>query len=306
MKIVTKIILVVLFIFSATGWVNAATSMETFARFSSNWLANDCVAPDWCDSLDANIDGTVNLDDFLVFLDDWLGEEDLANIVWVSVDTDGFSGEISKYETTNLQYVAFLNEQVDSGLIVVHANGNVYSADDTNCSTAYIATSTASQYSQILYSNGQFSGVTRDGFDMSNHPVTSVTWYGAKAFCSYYGYSLPTESQWEAIADYEGNHYACGDIINSTLANYNLNNPLGLTYQPYTTPVNFYPSYGYGVNDMAGNVWEWTDTVLESNPDSRVTKGGGWAGDYYFCSIAGSKSITASCCGEALGFRVCR
>ena len=46
--------------------------------------------------------------------------------------------------------------------------------------------------------------------------MTYVTWYGATAICNYYGYRLPTELEWQAVADYEGEfNYGCGiDIDN--------------------------------------------------------------------------------------------
>lgn len=120
----------------------------------------------------------------------------------------------------------------------------------------YFDTSEYSSESQITY-NGvdEFSVRTRDGYDMSNHPVVEVSWYGAVTFCNYYGFRLPTEWEWQAVADFDGTFtYGCGTTIDHTKANYDMDNPLNLSDEPYTSPVAHYPSFGYGMNDMAGNV----------------------------------------------------
>ena len=57
--------------------------------------------------------------------------------------------------------------------------------------------------------------------DFENHPVTFVSWYGAMAFAAHYGWRLPTEWEWQAVADYDGSYtYGCGTEINSKIANY--------------------------------------------------------------------------------------
>ncbi len=162
-------------------------------------------------------------------------------------------------------------------------------------------------YSQIIYSDGTFSVRSRDGYNMSNHPVVYVSWYGATAFCDYYGYRLPTEWEWQAVADYDGSYiYGCGTAINPSKANYydyDHTNPLGLFSRPYTSPVDYYPSYGYGMNDMAGNAFELTDSIYSGT--LRVIRGGSWAN--HACTVS---HRTAYCTPDAwsfwTGFRVCR
>ncbi|MFI4911286.1 MAG: formylglycine-generating enzyme family protein [Sedimentisphaeraceae bacterium JB056] len=303
-KIILRSFLSVLFMFGFVVELRSETSMESFGYLSNNWLSDSCSDPDWCNSMDSNKDGVVDNDDLLNIINEWLFN-DARGIVWIAIDKPGFSGEISKYETTNLQYANYLNQALSLGLVFVHSNGYVYCTDDIDCSMPLIATySTINQFGQIIYSNGEFIVRERDCYDMSNHPVSWVSWYGAKAFCDYYGYHLPSEPQWTAVADYEDNHYACGCIIDISLANYNVSNPLSLTSEPYTTPVGFYPAYGYDINDMAGNVWEWTSS--SNSVGSYVVKGGAWDSGYYYCTVDGSKSITASNVSGALGFRVCR
>jgi hypothetical protein len=204
---------------------------------------------------------------------------ELTDITWSPITDPGFTGEMSKHETTNGQYCQFLNAALASSLITVHTDNKVYATSDTNHSQPYFSTEAASSYSQITYSGSTFSVRSRDGYTMANHPVVMVSWYGATAFCNYYGYRLPTKLEWQAVADYDGTYiYGCGTSIDVSKANYNLDsgikaNPFDLTSYPFTSDVSDYPAYGYGMCDMAGNASEWTGTFSGSDP---VTCGGSW------------------------------
>mgnify|MGYP001219921641 CR=1 FL=1 len=212
---------------------------------------------------------------------------------------------MSKYETTNAQYCQYLNAAKSDGLIIVQTDGYVYNITDTSYSHPYFATYSASNDSQIIYIGGTFSVRFRDGYDMSNHPVTMVSWYGAMAFCNHYGYRLPTEWEWQAVADYDGSYtYGCGMIISSSKANYNQSNPLGLSSTPYTTPVGYYPAYGYGMCDMAGGVWEWTPSVL--NITDLVLRGGSWYSISNYCTVSCRGDNIPDSISPNHGFRVCR
>ena len=145
---------------------------------------------------------------------------------------------------------------------------------------------------------------------MSNYPVVCVSWYGAKAFCDHYGYRLPTQWEWQAVADYNGTYsYGCGTTISKSKANYSdggYANPIGLSSYPYTSPVGYYSSYGYGMCDMAGNVWEWTDSWSSSNPSKTILCGGGW--NYYgsYCTVSYRFDKYPNGTFNYAGFRVCR
>jgi formylglycine-generating enzyme required for sulfatase activity len=239
----------------------------------------------------------------------------LEHMVWVYIDDpgveghEGFKGEMSKYETTNVQYCHFLNEALSSGDITIGSNNIVYGASGSNdgedfVGKIYFETCEAEYSSQITYSNGIFSVRSRDGYDMSDYPVTEVSWYGATAFCNYYGYRLPTEWEWQAVADYDGSYiYGCGTTIDHSKANYDRDNPLGLSTGPYTSPVDYYSSYGYGMNDMAGNVWEWTSTT---HLGLSYLCSGSFFSSGDDCAVSRRNNILQSNTWSDMGFRVCR
>lgn len=84
----------------------------------------------------------------------------------------------------------------------------------------------------------------------SHHPVTGVTWYGALAYAKWVGKRLPTEAEWEVAScgGMEDPLYPTGQTIEKAQANF---------FSSDTTPVMSYPPNGYGLYDMAGNVYEW-------------------------------------------------
>jgi formylglycine-generating enzyme required for sulfatase activity len=235
--------------------------------------------------------------------------------------------EMSKYETTNAQYAAYLNDALARGAIQV-LWGTVYATGDTGQAQPYCDTTSANPYSQIEYNRGQFSVRTRNGRSMSDHPAVQVSWYGAKAFCDYYGCRLPTEAEWEYAArggyDAPSSLYPWGSNgIDCSKANGNLItycNPVGLMSYPYTSPVGFYgPQGAYGLCDMCGNVWEfcvdWYSATYYSfspagnppgpvNGKERVVRGGSWdKGEY---RVANRSSRTPASRTWDVGLRVCR
>lgn len=239
------------------------------------------------------------------------------------VRLDAFS--MSAFETTNAQYAAFLNAAMNAGLIKV-AEGVVYAWGDKSLSEPYLQTADANGESQIEHSDGSFDAVFREDHDMGDHPVLLVSWYGAKAFCDFYGFRLPTEAEWEYAAR-AGCAYAkypwCSNLFHCDSANGTDCNPLGLSRLPYTAPVGTYVGNGFGLHDMAGNVWEWCSDWSDypefdyyalspvDNPTgpndgvSRIIRGGGWLyGDSQSCRVARRGHHPPQNRKNFIGFRV--
>jgi formylglycine-generating enzyme len=115
-------------------------------------------------------------------------------------------------------------------------------------------------------------GTTINGRD--HHPVVQVAYEDAQAYASWAGKELPTEAEWEYAArgGLEGAVFAWGDehfpggkaMANSWQGDFPWQN---LTLDGYegTSPVGSFPSNGYGLYDMTGNVWEWTTSAFATN-----------------------------------------
>jgi len=240
-----------------------------------------------------------------------------------SVYVDSFYMDV--LEVTNGEYRDYLNGAQDQGLIVVTA-GVVYQADG-GTSYPYCNTNQADSDSRIHWNGSTFT-VTAGKDD---HPMLEVSWYGAVACANWRsqqhgrtpcynlstwecdldgdGYRLPTEAEWEYAAR-GGEHdpyfkYPWGNEIDGSNANYHESgDPYETGDGPWTTPCGYFDgsqtppgidmANGYGLYDMAGNVFEWCNdwygslyysSSPYSNPrgpgsgTNRVHRGGSWS-DY--------------------------
>jgi formylglycine-generating enzyme required for sulfatase activity len=109
------------------------------------------------------------------------------------------------------------------------------------------------------------------------HPVVHVAWEDVTTYAAWAGKELPSEAEWEFAArgGLEGAIYSWGDdpapegriLANVWIGEFPWRNLKPAKLQR-TTPVRSYPKNGYGLYDMAGNVWEWTtDFYRDGHPD---------------------------------------
>jgi sulfatase modifying factor 1 len=128
-----------------------------------------------------------------------------------------------------------------------------------------------------------------------NHPVVQVSWHDAVAYAQWAGRRLPTEAEWEFAArgGLESKRYVWGDDFRPG-GRYMANTWQGVF--PVrdsgedgfvgTSPVCSFPANGYGLYDMAGNVWQWcsdwyrVDTHIEAASKNVCRDPGGPAESY--------------------------
>lgn len=126
-----------------------------------------------------------------------------------------------------------------------------------------------------------------------DHPVVHVSWFDARAYCRWKGGRLPTEAEWEYAArggiDQKQNVWGDEPVVpqrcNIWQGTFPVTNLLEDGFFA-TSPVRQFEPNGYGLYDMAGNVWEWTgdwyrpDTYARRASDGTCVNPAGPASSY--------------------------
>lgn len=130
---------------------------------------------------------------------------------------------------------------------------------------------------------------------LENHPVVQIAYADAIAYCNWAGRRLPTEAEWEYAASggKEGTTFFWGDdrnqlakSANSWEGEFPVNNTKIDGFEN-RAPVKSYIPNGYGLYDMAGNVWEWTSDWYNTN---------------YYSKLAGLGSVQINPTGASMAY----
>lgn len=224
-----------------------------------------------------------------------LGKNDGKPVRTVNI---GYAFTVGKYEVSRGEFEAFVN-----------ASGH-----RTSGACWYFAKKQLWESASKTWRTPGYNQTDRD-------PVACVNWDDAQAYTAWLSrktgqrYRLLSESEWEYTARAgTTSNYAFGHALTPSQANFGEN--VGKT-----TPVGRYPANNFGVHDMHGNVWEWTQdcyqdsyggapsdgSAIEKNDYcSRVYRGGSWYNASWRLTSSTRNSHGAYYRYNLLGFRVAR
>ena len=284
---------------------------------------------------------------------DVIREEDMVLIpggeFWMGTDSrEGFPADgegpvrrvrldpfrISRYAVTNAQFKAFVD---DTGYVTEAEKFgwsyvfHLLVSEKVKATVTKVPQQTPWWYVVEGAYWAKPEGPDSDIADRMNHPVVHISWNDAVAFCEWSGTRLPTEAEWEYAArgGLEQKTYPWGDLLkpdgqhrcNIWQGKFPTKNNASDGYVG-TAPVDAYLPNGYGLYNVAGNVWEWcadwfspryhleTDNynpIYTRPTGSRSMRGGSYLCHRSYCNryrVAARSSNTPDSSSGNCGFRV--
>lgn len=236
-----------------------------------------------------------------------LGRAELINNPLRIVKLGAF--EISKFDVTNAEFADF-----------VRATGYVTDAEKRHDGMVFVPPMPEFRWSPDPTASWRFpNGKKRGGIaGKMNHPVTTISFYDAVAYCKWAGVRLPTLDEWEAACRAgTATKYFFGDDV-SLIGQYaNIwhgRDHLKADYSDgymYTSPVGAFKPNPLGLYDMYGNVFQFCSGHLTSDrsKDFVHARGGSWWCSKNSCCFFTSSdigSVYARASFSNQGFRVAR
>ncbi len=264
--------------------------------------------------------------------------------------------EFDQAEVTNGEYLTWVQWAYDQGYVTATAttvtdnlgsNAELVDLDDADCELAF---DPGSGLFLLREAPAALAHAYPGGYDPADHPVKEVTWYGAASFCDWLslseglapaydhstwlcgpsgnpysaiGFRLPTDAEWEYVAQFSDERiYPWGDgAPTCALANFApADSCVG-----WSAPVASYPAgdqvgFSGPISDLAGNAAEWVNDWYQCNLGSdpvtdpsgpaegwlRVSRGGGWNSDAASLRGASRQAFFPNTSYADIGFRVVR
>ncbi|XP_060841837.1 formylglycine-generating enzyme [Rhopalosiphum padi] len=190
---------------------------------------------------------------------------------------------IDKYEVSNLEFKKFVDTSGYQTEAEVFGDSFVFQLflSKTTLKSITQAVKDAPWWVPVKGANWKHpEGKDSDISDRELHPVVHVSWNDAKTFCNWAGKRLPSEAEWEVACrgNLKDRLYPWGNkLLPSKKHRTNIwqgEFPFKNTAEDgwaTTAPVNTFPKNGYGLYNMVGNVWEWTNDIWSVHHDQRFT-----------------------------------
>ena len=208
---------------------------------------------------------------------------------WRQVNTDSFY--IAACETTNRQFAAF-----------VAATGYITDAEKRHDALVFVPGLREFEWHNDTTACWRFpNGVRIGGIEQKmDHPVTTISYKDALAYCTWAGVRLPTLEEWEiasragAATDYffGATNKAIGRYANIWHGKDHLQADSSDGYM-YTAPVGSFEPNAWGLYDMYGNVFEFCTGKVkpDESPTIAHARGGSWWCSKASCSFFNSADI---------------